>query len=160
MLNSPYTQDTGAGDGEMAGFISSPSAPLQGMGLAFSSSLFGLSGSLLVGTFQFFTSGAQDTFIESFSRWLDEQIPDIRQANKAAGFKQDEPPVADAELKAWSVGFIQHSRNTQRKRPGWLMPFWLPQMHQRTVQRDRRVQAPSMRSLEQKNPPVTEQADH
>ena len=111
-------QDTGAGDGGMAGFISSLSAPLQGMGLAFSSSLFGLSGSLLVGTFQFFTSGAQDTFIESFSRWLDEQIPDIRQANKAAGFKQDGPPVADAELKAWIVGFIQHSRNTQRELAG------------------------------------------
>ena len=61
--------DTGEGDG-MSGFISSLAAPLQGMGLAFSSSLFGLSGSLLVGTFQYFSSGAQDLFIESVSRWL------------------------------------------------------------------------------------------
>jgi len=106
--------DEAAGGG-MSGFISSLAAPLQGMGLAFSSSLFGLSGSLLVGTFQYFSSGAQDGFIESFSRWLDEQIPGIAQANKAAGRGAASPPVADAELKAWIVGFIQSSQNTQRE---------------------------------------------
>ena len=111
-------QDTGDTGGGMSGFIASLSAPLQGMGLAFSSSLFGLSGSLLVGTFQFFTSGAQDTFVESFSRWLDDQIPDMHQANKAAGVKSGGPPVADAELKAWIVGFIQHSKNSQRELAG------------------------------------------
>lgn len=106
--------DSGEGGG-MSGFISSLAAPLQGMGLAFSSSLFGLSGSLLVGTFQYFSSGAQDSFIESFSRWLDEQIPGMGQANKAAGRGASAPPVADAELKAWIVGFIQSSQNTQRE---------------------------------------------
>lgn len=106
--------DMGSADG-MSGFISDLAAPLQGMGLAFSSSLFGLSGSLLVGTIQYFSSGAQDTFIESFSRWLDEQIPDKGQARKAAGQKSDSPPVEDAELKAWIVGFIQTSQNAQRE---------------------------------------------
>lgn len=106
--------DSGDGDG-MTGFISSLAAPLQGMGLAFSSSLFGLSGSLLVGTFQFFSNSAQDGFIESFSRWLDEQIPGMTQANKSAGRSSSGPPVADAELKAWIVGFIQTSQNTQRE---------------------------------------------
>ncbi|MGQ7844892.1 hypothetical protein ACUNV4_10465 [Granulosicoccus sp. 3-233] len=106
--------DSGDGGG-MSGFISSLAAPLQGMGLAFSSSLFGLSGSLLVGTFQFFSNGAQDHFIEAVSRWLDEQIPGMAQANKSAGRPSDGPPVADAELKAWIVGFIQSSRNTQRE---------------------------------------------
>ena len=106
--------DTGDGGG-MSGFIASLSAPLQGMGLAFSSSLFGLSGSLLVGTFQYFSNGAQDHFIESVSRWLDEQIPGLSQANKAAGRPSSGPPVADAELKAWIVGFIQTSQNTQRE---------------------------------------------
>ena len=106
--------DSGEGDG-MSGFIASLAAPLQGMGLAFSSSLFGLSGSLLVGTFQFFSNGAQDGFIESFSRWLDEQIPGMAQANKAAKRGSNSPPVADAELKAWIVGFIQTSQNTQRE---------------------------------------------
>ncbi len=106
--------DSGEGGG-MSGFISSLAAPLQGMGLAFSSSLFGLSGSLLVGTFQFFSNGAQDHFIEGVSRWLDEQIPGMVQANKAAGRRSDGPPVADAELKAWIVGFIQSSQNTQRE---------------------------------------------
>ncbi|MFK7856809.1 MAG: hypothetical protein AB8B79_22010 [Granulosicoccus sp.] len=106
--------DSGEGGG-MSGFIASLAAPLQGMGLAFSSSLFGLSGSLLVGTFQYFSSGAQDSFIESFSRWLDEQIPGMGQANQAAGRSPSAPPVADAELKAWIVGFIQSSQNTQRE---------------------------------------------
>ena len=106
--------DSGDGGG-MSGFIASLSAPLQGMGLAFSSSLFGLSGSLLVGTFQYFSNGAQDHFIESVSRWLDEQIPGLGQANKAAGRPASGPPVADAELKAWIVGFIQTSQNTQRE---------------------------------------------
>lgn len=99
----------------MSGFISDLAAPLQGMGLAFSSSLFGLSGSLLVGTIQYFASGAQDTFIENFSRWLDEQIPGMNQARKASGMKSNSPPVEDAELKAWIVGFIQTSQNAQRE---------------------------------------------
>ena len=106
--------DMGSADG-MSGFISDLAAPLQGMGLAFSSSLFGLSGSLLVGTIQYFSSGAQDTFIENFSRWLDEQIPDMNQARKASGQKPNSPPVEDAELKAWIVGFIQTSQNAQRE---------------------------------------------
>lgn len=99
----------------MSGFISDLAAPLQGMGLAFSSSLFGLSGSLLVGTIQYFSTGAQDTFIENFSRWLDEQIPGMNQARKAAGMKPNSAPVDDAELKAWIVGFIQTSQNAQRE---------------------------------------------
>lgn len=108
--------DSDEGDGGgMTGFISSLAAPLQGMGLAFSSSLFGLSGSLLVGTFQFFSSASQDNFIEAVSRWLDEQIPGIGQANKAANRSASDPPVSDAELKAWIVGFIQSSQNTQRE---------------------------------------------
>ena len=102
-------------EGGMSGFISDLAAPLQGMGLAFSSSLFGLSGSLLVGTIQYFSSGAQDTFIENFSRWLDDQIPDMNTARKASGQKPNSPPVEDAELKAWIVGFIQTSQNAQRE---------------------------------------------
>ncbi len=109
--------DSGDGGG-ISGFISSLAKPLDGMGLAFSSSLFGLSGSLLVGTFQYFSSTAQDNFIESFSRWLDEQIPGMDHANKAAKRGPNSPPVADAELKSWIVGFIQNSQNTQRELGG------------------------------------------
>ncbi|ASJ74915.1 hypothetical protein [Granulosicoccus antarcticus] len=104
--------------GGVTGFIASLSEPLHGLGLAFSSSLFGLSGSLLVGTFQYFSSGAQDHFIESFSRWLDEQIPGVAQANKVADRPAGDTPVADAELKAWIVGFIKTSQNTQRELAG------------------------------------------
>lgn len=64
----------GAGIG---GIIQSISAPLQGMGLAFSSSLFGLAGSLVVGFFNYSCSQAQDKAIEDFSRWIDENIPTV-----------------------------------------------------------------------------------
>ena len=106
----------GAEDGGgISSFIASLSAPLQGMGLAFSSSLFGLAGSLLVGTYQYFSSASQDTFIESFSRWLDEQIPSASHANRAAARPQGKGSIADDELKAWIVGFIQSSRNAQNE---------------------------------------------
>lgn len=101
--------------GGIDGFIASLAKPLDGMGLAFSSSLFGLAGSLLVGTFQYFSSSAQDNFIESFSRWMDEQIPGLQQAKKAVGGGAKGGPVIDTELKAWIVGFIQTSQNTQRE---------------------------------------------
>ena len=68
--------DTGDGEGGgIGGIIESISAPLQGMGLAFSSSLFGLAGSLVVGFFNYACSQAQDKAIEDFSRWIDEKIP-------------------------------------------------------------------------------------
>jgi len=63
------------GDSGVGGIITSISAPLQGMGLAFSTSLFGLSGSLVVGFFNYACSQAQDDAIEDFSRWIDENIP-------------------------------------------------------------------------------------
>jgi len=61
----------------IGGIIQSISAPLQGMGLAFSSSLFGLAGSLVVGFFNYSCAQAQDSAIEDFSRWIDENIPSV-----------------------------------------------------------------------------------
>jgi len=70
--NLGSSEDSGIG-----GIIKSISAPLQGMGLAFSSSLFGLAGSLVVGFFNYACSQAQDKAIEDFSRWIDENIPTV-----------------------------------------------------------------------------------
>ena len=104
----------GSGDeGGMSNFIAGIAAPLQGMGLAFSSSLFGLSGSLMVGTFKQLSGNAQDQFVEKFSRWIDEHIPQPGEAMKSAARS---PKVAGSdELKAWLAGFVQTSQITHRK---------------------------------------------
>lgn len=71
-------ENLGSAEGSgIGGIIKSISAPLQGMGLAFSSSLFGLAGSLVVGFFNYACTQAQDKAIEDFSRWIDENIPTV-----------------------------------------------------------------------------------
>ncbi len=98
---------------DMGGFMASIAAPLEGMGLAFSSSLFGLSGSLLVGFVNFLCGGVHNKFIESTSRWIDERIPSPTQAmNKG---KQNPKVAGSDELKAWLVGFVQTSIETNRQ---------------------------------------------
>ncbi len=100
-------------EGGMSNFIAGIAAPLQGMGLAFSSSLFGLSGSLMVGTFKQLSGNAQDQFVEKFSRWIDEHIPQPNEAMKSAARS---PKVSGSdELKAWLAGFVQTSQITHRK---------------------------------------------
>lgn len=97
----------------MSGFIGKIAAPLEGMGLAFSSSLFGLSGSLLIGFFNFLCGGVHNLFIESVSRWIDERIPAPPEKAKKA---QQNPKVANSdELKAWLAGFVQTSLATNQK---------------------------------------------
>ncbi len=105
--------DSSGGDGGMSDFIAGIAAPLKGMGVAFSSSLFGLSGSLLTGFFSYLCGTSQDKFIETVSRWIDERIPSPSEKMKQAAAN---PKVAGSdELKAWLVGFVQTSQITQRK---------------------------------------------
>jgi len=107
------SSDSEGGDGGMSDFIASIAAPLQGMGIAFSSSLFGLAGSLLSGFFNYLCGGAHDRFIETTSRWIDERIPAPGEAMKKEAAN---PAVANADdLKAWFAGFVQTSQVTQRK---------------------------------------------
>lgn len=103
----------GDGLGDISGFIGKLAEPLQGMGLAFSSSLFGLSGSLLIGFFNHLSGAGQNQFIEGFSRWIDDHIPKPGKALKkgAAGPKV---PHAD-DLKAWLAGFVMMSTKTNHK---------------------------------------------
>lgn len=91
----------------MIDFIGSMSAPLQGMGLAFSSSLFGLSGSLLIGLFVHLSAGAQNSTIEDVSRWIDDRIPrlDGKTLKKGAHAKV---PGSD-DLKSWMAGYVMMS---------------------------------------------------
>jgi len=67
--------DTGAGGNGMVEFLKAISTPLQGMGIAFSASLFGLSGSLITGLLNSFCAKKMDRFLEDFSVWLDTRIP-------------------------------------------------------------------------------------
>lgn len=101
------------GDDAMGGFISSLAAPLQGMGLAFSSSLFGLSGSLLIGYFNHLCAGAQNKFIEDVSRWIDNRIPSLNPTIKKEAKKAALPPGDD--LKPWLTGFVYLSVKTHQK---------------------------------------------
>ena len=55
-------------------FLGSVSAPLQGMGVAFSASLFGLCGSLILGLMGVLFSKIQDRFVEDLSIWIDDHI--------------------------------------------------------------------------------------
>ncbi|MBY0406064.1 MAG: hypothetical protein K2Q01_00085, partial [Rickettsiales bacterium] len=71
--------DTASGGGESGGnmveFLKAISKPLQGMGVAFSASLFGLSGSLITGLLNSFCGKGMDRFLEDFSNWIDARIP-------------------------------------------------------------------------------------
>ncbi|MEZ5596305.1 MAG: hypothetical protein R3E84_07935 [Pseudomonadales bacterium] len=96
----------------MSAFLASIAAPLKGMGLAFSSSLFGLSGSLLISFVNYLCGGVHDRFIENCSRWIDDRIPTPSQEARKA---EADPKVASSdELKAWLAGFVQTATHTNR----------------------------------------------
>lgn len=106
---------------EMTSFIGSLAAPLQGMGLAFSSSLFGLSGSLLIGFFLHLANTPQNEFIENVSRWIDDRIYDFdpRKLADKADPKNHEAkvmqPAKDADIKDWLSGYIYLSTKTHKQ---------------------------------------------
>jgi hypothetical protein len=60
-------------------------APLGGMGIAFSSSLFGLAGSLVLGFLDLQTSQAQNRFYTDLEDWLSTTVRDIGSDAPAAG---------------------------------------------------------------------------
>ena len=129
--------DGGVDTKDMSRFITSLSRPLEGMGLAFSSSLFGLSGSLLIGFFLYLSGTPQNSFIENISRWIDNRIPVhnpkhtavVKNNEKAAETEEGEdkkedpveaklekinPPVKDQDLKDWLSGYIYMSVKTNK----------------------------------------------
>lgn len=60
-------------------------APLGGMGISFSSSLFGLAGSLVLGFLDLQTSQAQNRFYTSLEDWLATTVQDLGVAGSSAG---------------------------------------------------------------------------
>jgi hypothetical protein len=77
-------------------------APLSGMGLAFSSSLFGLAGSLVLGFLDLQTSQAQNRFYTDLEDWLSTTVRDIGA----------EPTVAAAPLSGDMQAAIEKLRET------------------------------------------------
>jgi len=61
------------------------SAPLGGMGISFSSSLFGLAGSLVLGFLDLQTSQAQNRFYTDLEDWLSTTVRDIGEGTGTAG---------------------------------------------------------------------------
>lgn len=112
IANLDMTSTDGEGGDAMGGFIASIAAPLQGMGLAFSSSLFGLSGSLLIGLFNFFAGSVQNNFIENISRWMDDRIPRFDPASK----DKSAPKVPNQDdLRTWLMGFVYLANENNKK---------------------------------------------
>tara|TARA_B100001093_G_scaffold516009_1_gene593745 strand:+ start:583 stop:2043 length:1461 start_codon:yes stop_codon:yes gene_type:complete len=101
------------GEADIGQFIGSIAKPLQGMGVAFSSSLFGLSGSLFLGFLNFFAGNAQNEAIELISKWIDNRIPQMNPALSEKIGKQKVPKSDD--LKAWLAGFVYLSSKTNQK---------------------------------------------
>jgi len=114
-------------------------APLGGMGISFSSSLFGLAGSLILGFLDLQTSQAQNRFYTDFEDWLATAVEDIGVAGVGGGgslpagvmdaldrLRQSigEGPsksatTAMANLAEALQGLIQHMRNEQQMIRDW-----------------------------------------
>jgi hypothetical protein len=71
-------------------------APLGGMGIAFSSSLFGLAGSLVLGFLDLQTSQAQNRFYTDLEDWLSTTVHDISTEPAAAGAASLSPDLKAA----------------------------------------------------------------
>ena len=73
-------------------------APLSGMGTAFSSSLFGLAGSLILGFLDLQTGQAQNRFYTEFEDWLSTMV-EVREANAPAS-PAPSPVAAQGNLQS------------------------------------------------------------
>ncbi len=110
-------------------------APLGGMGISFSSSLFGLAGSLILGFLDLQTSQAQNRFYTSFEDWLATTVQDIGVGGTAAAggpaaIDRLRQAVADvgankattaamANLAEAIQGLVAHMRSEQQMIRDW-----------------------------------------
>lgn len=116
MTMSSMGSDPNADMGEqMSEFIASLAAPLQGMGLAFSSSLFGLSSSLLSGFLNHLAGISQNRFIEDVSRWIDEHIPKVDSKKQSSSTPEKNRKSANEDLEGWLASFIFLSNKTNQR---------------------------------------------
>jgi hypothetical protein len=110
-------------------------APLGGMGISFSSSLFGLAGSLILGFLDLQTSQAQNRFYTNLEDWLATTVEDLGTgamggAGIADAFTRLQQSVADtggtkattaamANLAEAIQGLVQHMREEQQMIRNW-----------------------------------------
>jgi hypothetical protein len=104
------------------------SAPLGGMGISFSSSLFGLAGSLILGFLDLQTSQAQNRFYTGFEDWLATTVQEdigtlgamerLRQTIGDAGSNKA-TTAAMANLAEAIQGLVHHMRTEQQMIRDW-----------------------------------------
>jgi hypothetical protein len=109
-------------------------APLGGMGISFSSSLFGLAGSLILGFLDLQTSQAQNRFYTNLEDWLATTVQDLGNGAMGGGiadaFTRLQQSVADggttrattaamANLAEAIQGLVQHMREEQQMIRNW-----------------------------------------
>jgi hypothetical protein len=113
-------------------------APLGGMGISFSSSLFGLAGSLVLGFLDLQTSQAQNRFYTNLEDWLATTVQDVGTPGGGAalpagivdafdrlrhsvedGGAGKATTVAMANLAEAIQGLVQHMRNEQQMIRDW-----------------------------------------
>jgi hypothetical protein len=110
-------------------------APLGGMGISFSSSLFGLAGSLVLGFLDLQTSQAQNRFYTNLEDWLATTVEDLGAgamggAGIADAFTRLQQSVGDgsatkattaamANLAEAIQGLVQHMREEQQMIRNW-----------------------------------------
>jgi hypothetical protein len=106
-------------------------APLGGMGISFSSSLFGLAGSLVLGFLDLQTSQAQNRFYTNLEDWLATTVQDVgttsgildtferlrHSVEDGGGSKAT--TVAMANLAEAIQGLVQHMRSEQQMIRDW-----------------------------------------
>jgi hypothetical protein len=109
-------------------------APLGGMGISFSSSLFGLAGSLVLGFLDLQTSQAQNRFYTNLEDWLATTVQDLGNGAMGGGiadaFTRLQQSVTDggntrattaamANLAEAIQGLVQHMREEQQMIRNW-----------------------------------------
>jgi hypothetical protein len=112
-------------------------APLGGMGISFSSSLFGLAGSLVLGFLDLQTSQAQNRFYTNLEDWLATTVQDVgpgsggttlpadlvdafeRLRRTADGGSSQATTAAMANLAEAIQGLVQHMRSEQQMIREW-----------------------------------------
>jgi NADH:ubiquinone oxidoreductase subunit 5 (subunit L)/multisubunit Na+/H+ antiporter MnhA subunit len=112
-------------------------APLSGMGIAFSSSLFGLAGSLILGFLDLQAGQAQSRFFYDVEEWLSANVQDAAQPVSAGGgdLRQALDGISRAVSEAGAgrnatqalaalaegvQGLVQHMRNEQQMIRSWV----------------------------------------
>ena len=95
--------------------------PLAGMGIAFSSSLFGLAGSLVLGFLDLQAGQAQNRFYNELEDWLSGTVADARIEGDAIEIAQDSgSPQAIAHLTEGVHDLIHHLRSEQALIREWM----------------------------------------